>query len=174
MTDITAELQLKHRCALDRSHTFTRDWTHPHENTPHPKAGAVISVFTQGVREPGYLWEKALREMKKAKRALLNGAHLIISSITHGGVRRCSMMRTDRANGDGDREAKQRSEIWRREETESQNKRGGSKRMEDRMKMTDNKTTRTREESFPFLGVNIQKSVRGEKKRCGHHDSGEL
>lgn len=75
MTDITAELQLKHRCALGRSHTFTCDWTHPHKNTPHPKAGAVISVFTQGVRKPGYLWEKALREMKKAKRALLNGAH---------------------------------------------------------------------------------------------------
>ena len=62
-------------------------------------------------------------------------------------------------NGDEDRGFKQRSKILRQEETESQNKCGGSRGMEHRMKMTDIKTARTHEESFPFLRANMQRLV---------------
>lgn len=80
---------------------------------------------------------------------------------THTLVHCRSLTRTDGVNGDSDRGVKQRSEIWRQEETESQNKRGGSRRMEDRMKLTDIKTARTHRESFPFLIANIQRLVGG-------------
>lgn len=68
-------------------------------------------------------------------------------------------------NGDSDRRVKQRSEIWRQEETESQNKRGGSRGMEDRKKLTDIKTARTHRESFPFLIANIQRLVGGGREK---------
>lgn len=82
-------------------------------------------------------------------------------SCAHPVVHCRSPLRTDGENGDSDRGHKQRSEIWRQEETRSQNKRGGSRRMEDRMKLTAIKTARTQRESFPFLIANIQRLVGG-------------
>lgn len=67
--------------------------------------------------------------------------------------------RSDGGNGDSDRGNKQRTEIWRQEEVGSQNKCGGSRGMEDRMKLTDIKTARTHRESFPFLIAHIQRLV---------------
>lgn len=74
--------------------------------------------------------------------------------------------RTDGGNGDSDRGDKQRGEIWRQEEAGSQNKSGGSRGMEDRMKLTDIKTARTHRESFPFLIAHIQRLV-GAGERAG-------
>lgn len=97
--------------------------------------------------------------------------HLSLKIRTHTcayAVVRCrSLTRTDRVNGDGDGGVKQRSEIWRQEETESQNKRGGSRGMEHRMKLTDIKTARTHQESFPFLRANIQRLVGGWESEKG-------
>lgn len=74
--------------------------------------------------------------------------------------------RTDGGNGDSDRGDKQRGEIWRQEEAGSQNKSGGSRGMEDRMRLTDIKTARTHRESFPFLIAHIQRLV-GAGERAG-------
>lgn len=69
---------------------------------------------------------------------------------THTPSQKRPASRTDGGNGDSDRGDKQRGEIWRQEEAGSQNKSGGSRGMEDRMKLTDIKTARThRELSLP-------------------------
>lgn len=74
--------------------------------------------------------------------------------------------RTDGGAGDSDSGDKQRGEIWGQEEAGSQNKSGGSRGMEDRMKLTDIKTARTHRESSPFLIARIQR-LAGAGERAG-------
>lgn len=155
LKDVAAESTLKHRCTLGISHSHTH-------TQAGPTALAVISVFTRGVKKPVLLWQKASSENEKCRDDALNSVapRHPSQNCTHTHVvRRQPLTRTDRVNGDEDRGVKQRGEIWRQEETERQNKRGGSRGMEHRMKLTDIKTARTHWESFPFLRANIQRLV---------------
>lgn len=90
---------------------------------------------------------------------------------THIGVHRRSLTRTDGVNGDEDRGVKQRSEIWRQQETESQNKRRGSRGMEHRIKMTYIKAARRCGENFPLPEHNYTEISEGWEKDVDQSDS---
>lgn len=163
LKDVVAQLTLKHRCTIGigLSHTHTQMHAHTHRSLC---SSCNQCVYTR-CQEISFVLTKSIGWNEECQDNALNSIDFIIrlqTTHTHKPVVcRRPLTRTDRVNGDEDRGVKQRSEIWRQEETESQNTRGGSRGMEHRMKLTDIKTARTHRESFPFLRANIQRLVGG-------------
>lgn len=177
--DVAEEVRLKHRCTLGISH-----YTHTQIHTQWSHSSTCNQRVYTRCQETWVALAKSIERNEKCRDNALNRVGLIIHLIirrthTHTHVvSRWPLTRTDRVNGDGDRGVKQKSEIWRQEETESNTRRGGSRAMEYRMKLTDIKTARTPGESFPFLRANIRRLVRGvvggggTGAEGGHEDTG--
>lgn len=148
----------------DRHQSHTHKCTSTHKHAEVPLLYCNQCVYTR-CQETLVLLTKSIGRDEESQDDALNSTGFVIhlqTTHTCKPVVCCRpLTRTDRVNGDEDRGVKQRSEIWRQEETESQNKRGGSKGMVHRMKLTDIKTARAHRESFPFLRANIQRLVGG-------------